>query len=227
MAMAKANGGNFLAAGLLIYDAVAKCHVAFDVFPHDEDLIESMWVGSGRTLHAKVMKKIEKHGSVAFLSFDRTGPDNDLDDQLRAFVGAVLKAGGLAVKVLECGMSHGVDRWDALLANDMPMGLFQTLVLQVPDRDRDMLSSFGMKQFGLPDGMIVDPGTSADPAWALFEFNIYLWQQQPVLKDGHTFARNQPGAQKYTLKHIKDLRYDDGHMYLNPNGLWYLEPVKS
>ena len=226
-AMAKANGGNYLAAGFIIFDSNQKRHVTFEVFERDESLTESMWAGSGRTLSTKIMKKIEVHGSVVRLSFDRTGPEDGLEDQLRAFAGAVMKAGGLAIRLPECGMAHGFDRWQALLNGEMPTGLFQALVLQVQDRKKKTLSSFGMKQFGLPDAMIVDPGTDAGPAWALFEFNIYLWQQRPELKDGHTFARNLPDAQKYQMTFIKDARYKIGHEYLNQFGLWNLLPVKG
>jgi hypothetical protein len=225
-AMAEANSGKYLAAGQMIYDADKKRHVDFDVFPQDEDLAETMWIGSGRSLDDDAMEDIANHGSVAFLSFDTGANAQDgLDDRLRIFTGAVRAAGGLAVKVLESGMSHGWDRWDALLANPMPSGLFQALVLQVPDREAKTLSSFGMQQFGLPDGSIHDTGADAEPAWALFEFNIYLWQQQAKIADGHTFSRNKPDAQKYKLQLGKDERYEPDHEYTNPFGLWIMKPL--
>ena len=58
------------------------------------------------------------------------------------------------------------------------------------------------------------PGIDAEPAWALFEFNIYLWQARPRLEAGHTFSRNMIGAQRYVLRHVADERYPHGHEYL-------------
>jgi hypothetical protein len=225
-AMAEHNGGAFLAAGQMIFDAGKKRHVDFDVFEQDEELAHTMWVGSGQSIADDVMLDIVDHSSVAFLSFE-TGDEwqDGVDEGLRDFTGAVRSAGGLAVKVLDCGMSHGWDRWDALLANPMPSGLFQALVLQVPDPDAKTLSPFGMQQFGLPDASVHDDGTNADPAWALFEFNIYLWQQTSRLADGHAFARNMPDAQKYKLRHGADERYGPGLFYSNPFGIWHMLPV--
>jgi hypothetical protein len=225
-ALIESSNGAFVAAGQMIYEDAKKRHVDFGVFEEDSGLAQSMWAGSGRSIDAAIMDKIETHGSIAFLSFDNTGPEHtDLDDRLQAFAGAVRTAGGLAVKVLECGMSHGWDRWDTLLKTPMPTGLFQALVVHVPDRKAKTLSSFGMKQFGLPDASIKDPGIDADPAWALFEFNIYLWQQKPKLLDGHTFALNKPDAQMYKLRLAKDKRYKADHEYTNPFGLWHMEPT--
>ena len=82
-----------------------------------------------------------------------------------------------------------------------------------------------MKQFGLPDGSIEDDGTDVEPAWALFEFNAYLWGQQPRLEDGHTFSRAGDGALRYRLKLAVDRRYPEGHPYFNPHGVWELTPA--
>ena len=82
-----------------------------------------------------------------------------------------------------------------------------------------------IRQLGLLDGCIANPGIDAEPAWALFEFNIYLiWQARPRLEAGHTFSRNMIGAQRYVLRHVADERYPDGHEYLNPHGVWEMDP---
>jgi hypothetical protein len=120
------------------------------------------------------------------------------------------------------GLSHGWDRWESELAADQPAGLFRLLVVQVPDRDTGAVSSFGMKQFSLADASVEDDGEGLDAAWALFEFNIYLWRQQPSLEDGHTFSRHIEGAAWYRLKHLADGRYPEGHPYVNPQGVWEL-----
>lgn len=90
------------------------------------------------------------------------------------------------------------------------------------DRSAGRLASFGTKQFVLPDGSIEDGGEGVEPAWVLFEFNTYLWTQQPRLEDGHTFSRAFEGAQRYRLKLGADRRYPEGHLYFNPHGVWEL-----
>ncbi len=79
-----------------------------------------------------------------------------------------------------------------------------------------------MKQFALPDASVELGEDSVESAWALFEFNIYLWAEQPGMKDGHTFSRADAGALRYRLKHVADRRYPEGHPYVNPQGIWEL-----
>jgi hypothetical protein len=220
---AQANGPAVVASGPDMYDADHHLHAAFDLMPRDPALANQMWVGTGRSLDRNTMNEIAAHKSVVSLVVTDTGPG--VEDYLRTFAGAVRKAGGLAVRLHYSGLSHDWKRWDAMLGAEMPAALLRTLVVQVPLRERGRLCSFGMMQFGLPDGCIADPGIDAEPSWVLFEFNIHLWQARPHLGDGHTFSRNMIGAQRSVLRHVVDRRYPDGHVYLNPHGVWEMNPV--
>ena len=221
---AEANGTAVVASGPDLFNADHSLHAAFDLMPHDPALANAMWVGTGRSLDRNTMEKIAAHKSVVALVVADTGPG--VEEQLRIFAGAVRKAGGLAVRVHYSGLSHDWKRWDALLGAEPPAALMRALVVQVPLRERGRLCSFGMMQFALPDGCIADPGIDAEPAWVLFEFNIHLWQARPKLETGHTFSRNMIGAQRYVVRHVVDRRYPDGHEYLNPLGVWEMDPVR-
>jgi hypothetical protein len=220
---AEANGAAVVAFGLGMFNAEHHLLAAFDLMPHDPDLANAMWIGTGRSLDGNTMEKITAHKSVVSLIVTDTGPG--VEERLRTFAGAVRKAGGLAVRVHHSGLSHDWKRWDALLGAEMPAALFQALVVQVRFRERGRLCSFGMMQFGLPDGCIADPGIDAEPAWVLFEFNIHLWQARRPLKVGHTFSRNMTGARRYVLRRVVDRRYPDGHEYRNPHGVWEMDPL--
>ncbi|MGY8666714.1 hypothetical protein Q3C01_30770 [Bradyrhizobium sp. UFLA05-109] len=219
---AEANGPAVVVSGPDMFSADRRVHAAFDVMPHDPALANAMWIGAGRSLDRNTMDRIAAHKSVVQLVVTDTGPG--VEEHLRILAAAVRKAGGLAVRVHYSGLSHDWKRWDALLGAELPAGLFQALVVQVPYRERGRLCSFGMVQFGLADGCVADAGIDAGPAWVLFEFNIHLWQTRPPLEAGHTFSRNAAGAQRYVLKHVADRRYPDGHEYVNPNGVWEMDP---
>ena len=220
---ADANDPAMVASGRGMSTADGHLHAAFDVLPHDPALANAMWIGTGRSLDRNTMDKIAAHKTVVQVVVTDTGPG--VEEHLRTFVDAVRKAGGLAVRVHDSGLSHDFKRWNALLGAKMPAGLFQALVVQVPFRERGRLCSFGMVQFGLADGCIVDRGIDSEPAWVLFEFNMHLWQARPRLQTGHTFSRNMIGAQRYVLRRVEDRRYPDGHEYLNPYGVWDMDPV--
>ncbi len=220
-AFAKANGSAVRIEDKLVLDGQGHAGAVIDVIGHDPKLANAIFVGTGRSLDSKTMEKIEAHKSVALLMVLETG--EGVEGRLRLFAGAVKKAGGYALRVHYSGLSHGWDRWEKMLSGDMPSALFQTLVVQVPFRDKGRLCSFGMVQFGLPDACIADPGLDSDAAWVLFEFNIYLWRERPALEDGHTFSRNRPGAQRYALELVDDKRYPGGHEYTNPFGVWEMD----
>jgi hypothetical protein len=220
---AEANGAAVVASGSEMFGADRRLHATFDVMPHDPTLANAMWIGTGRSLDRNTMDKIIAHKSVVQLVVADTGPG--VEEHLRIFAAAARKAGGLALRVHYSGLSHDWKRWDALLGAETPAGLFQALVVQIPFRERGRLCSFGMVQFGLADGCIADQGIDSEPAWVLFEFNIHLWQAQPLLEAGPTFSRNMPGGQRYVLRHVVDRRYPDGHEYLNPHGVWEMDPV--
>ncbi len=193
--------------------------------PHDPDLQRAMFVGSGRSFDDATNAAIAAHKSVACLSFEKTPPG--IEKIVASSIAALRELGGHAVNVPKSGLSHGWDRWQKIMATPSADALLQALVLQVPDRRSDRLCSFGMKQFGRGDACVTRDATSTESAWVVFEFNRYVWVQQPTLKSGNTFSRNLPGATKYKLVLEQDRRYGADHDFHNPSGVWELTPVPA
>lgn len=207
-----------MAAGGMMVEAAQKLNAMFELLAPDGNLVREMFIGSGRAFDDATLAAIDAHKSIAAVTIMDTGVG--LEDRLGVFTRAVRAAGGTAVKVHYSGLAHGWERWESQLQSEMPAGLFRLLVVQVLDRERGRLSSFGMKQFSLPDASVPDAGGDVDAAWSLFEFNIYLRDEQPQLQNGHTFSRADGGAVRYRLNHAVDRRYPEGHPYLNPHGIW-------
>ena len=222
-AVAATDTGVMAAAGKL-FDSRARRHAECELLERNGHIMREMFIGSGRAFEQPTLEAINDHKSIASVTISDTSAER-LDDQLDVFTRAVRAAGGVAVKVHYSGLSHGWARWEDQLGSEMPAGLFRLLVVQVRDPEQGLLSSFGMKQFSLPDASIPDARGDVDAAWTLFEFNIYVWDQQPKLENGHTFSRADIGATRYRLNHAVDRRYPEGHHYLNPHGIWELTPV--
>jgi hypothetical protein len=138
-----------IAAGGMMVEGAHQRHAMFEILEPDGNLAREMLIGSGRSLDGATLEAIEGHNSIAALLLPDTG--EALAETLGVFARAVRTAGGLAVKVHFSGLSHGWDRWESELSADQPAGLFRLLVVQVPDFEAGVVSSFGMKQFSLPD----------------------------------------------------------------------------
>jgi hypothetical protein len=216
--VARADSG-VLAAGGLLVDVAAKRHAAFDVIERNGNLAKEIYIGSGRSLDRATLEAVDDHTSIACVTIDHTS--DGLADRLDVFVRSVRAAGGTAVKVHKSGLGHAWERWEKELASETP-GLFRLLVVQVRDPQAGRTSSFGMKQFDLPDARIEDDGSDPEAAWVLFEFNIYLRSEKPHLQTGHAFSRALPGATRYRLSYAVDERYPQGHPYFNSHGIWDL-----
>lgn len=212
-----------MAAGGMMVDGATNQHAMFQLLPHDANLAREMFIGSGRSLDKATVDAIEAHKSIAALTILDTG--DGLEERLALFTRTVRAAGGIAVKVHYSGLAHGWDRWERQLRSEMPAGLFRLLVVQVPDPAAGYVSSFGMKQLALADAAAEGTGGDVDTAWALFGFNIYLRQETPHLRDGHTFSRAGDNTRLYRMAHAPDRRYPEGHPYLNPHGVWHLSLV--
>lgn len=221
-AIAATDDGVVAAGGMMVEDA-HKQHAMFALRERDDRLTREMFIGSGRSLDDATLAAIDAHKSIAEITVLDTGAG--LEDRLGVFTRAVRAAGGIAVKVHYSGLAHGWDRWEGQLQSESPAGLFRLLVVQVPDPEAGYVSSFGMKQFSLSDAAVEGIGGDIDTAWALFEFNVYLRDEQPHLGDGHTFSRADEDAALYRLAHTADRRYPEGHPYLNPHGVWHLALV--
>jgi hypothetical protein len=219
-AIAESNMAKALFAGVILLDIDRGRHV--ELFVHDRDpaLARTMLSGSGEAIDDVALAAIDAHALLTVLCFDAK-PDG-LAERLAFFTSTLRKAGGLGVRVEASGVAHPWSRWEQLLEKGDAHSLYHALVVHVGGGETNGLSSFGMRQFELPDAMA--PFSDLDAAWLIATFNLYQWTEQPVFKDGQTFSMDKDSP-RYRLNHTPDTRYEPGHHYLNPNGIWELRPM--
>ncbi|MBI1383674.1 MAG: hypothetical protein GC150_02005 [Rhizobiales bacterium] len=222
-AIAEASGGSVLAAGAAIHDTVGDWSALFEVFDPDPWLAKAMAKGSGGAFDEQEMASLSAHRLVAGITISDFG--NDLAGRIRRFSHIIEVAGGLGVMVDKSGAAHPFSRWNSLLEHGGLANLYFALMVHV--EDRSLLTSFGMKQFGLADAAIGDPQeVDGDLADLIFRFNAYRIAETPTLSDGQTFSVEE-GAPRYRLRLQEDGRYPQDHFYYNPHGVWRLDPLES
>jgi hypothetical protein len=219
-AIAASNAAKAMFAGLILLDVEGQRHVELVAHDHDPDLARSMHAGSAGAFDDVTQAAIGAHGLLPVIRVDAAL--EGLAERLRFFTGVLRKAGGLGVRVEASGVAHPWERWERLLDKGDAQSLYHALVVHVGGA-ATALSSFGMRQFELPDAAA--PFSDLDAAWVIATFNLYQWTEQPVVQAGQTFSM-APDSPRYRLHHTPDTRYEPGHHYLNPHGVWELRPLK-
>lgn len=216
-AIAKTHLG--VAAGLIILDMGSQSSAGFWIEPRADTLSRDMSAGSGRAFDDAALNQIGNHTLLPHICIDPG--EAGFAAKSRAFSEIMKAAGAYGVYISRTGIAHPFERWDDLLAAGDPASLYYALIVHVKT-DHETLSSFGMKQFGLPDAMVpADPSGEGGDAHTLQAFNLYHWIEGPAFEDGETFSA-AADAPRFELTLFEDERYPPGHHHLNPHGVWQL-----
>lgn len=164
--------------------------------------------------------KICQHESVVYL-VGEGGSRAAAEDMMRA-AAALVRAGGLGVKVESAGLAHSPQAWLEFVANIPFFSAHKALVIYVTGED---VYSCGMHNLGLPEA-IVTPSGDLPFADLLQEFTQYQFRESPVLLDGQTFSVAKD-APVYRIRTDVGVEYEEGSLYGNPYGCWRLVPVRS
>ncbi|ENV35167.1 DUF4261 domain-containing protein [Acinetobacter gerneri] len=161
------------------------------------------------------LDEIDQHNMVIYIICDG---GNFKAVQNALLVGqALLRAGGLAIKIETAGISHSKKQWLEFSATQL-MDLFKAFIPHVSDQKK--LYSCGMHQFGKPDACINK--NTQDSNSILNQFLLYILVEDPILKTGDTFAIEE-GAEKFKLSKINSADFfDNDSTYFNSFGVWSL-----
>ncbi len=154
---------------------------------------------------------------------DECGGSTEAARQMMIFGDALLRAGGLAVKVESAGLAHAAEDWREMtrFAHDAA-ALVSAFVAMVGDPAQGFFTC-GMHNLGLPDAVVapgVEPGEAAE---LLDSFALYLACEAPRLEEGETFSRDE-GEPAWVLERQPCAHLEVGPPRHNPYGMWGLFP---
>lgn len=135
---------------------------------------------------------------------------------------ALLKAGGLAIKIETSGLTHLRSDWLNFDAHN-PIDIYKAFIPIVSDQK--LIYSCGMHQFGKADGCINLKVEHA--SFILNQFLLYLLTESPTLIEKQTFSVEE-SAEKLELykKESRDF-FDEDSLYFNQLGVWMLKTTFS
>jgi len=198
----------------------AKDSFTLEVYEHDPNLKNAFAIAGQGRLSDEELEAIGSHTFTLYLTTE--GGSVEAAKKLLHAGNALLKAGGLAVKVESAGTAHRADQWDEYCAHDHFGNLLQAYVSYIGSKG--VYYSCGMHNLGHPDAVVEAKIPPNDAARLLHTFVGYLLVENPKLKDGETFSTDADSP-RYRLFHEPCRMYKAGDLFHNPFGVWRMIPA--
>jgi hypothetical protein len=212
--------GGYLFAGIVMMNIETKDAFTLEIYEHDPDLKNAFALAGGGRLTDEDVEAIGTHTFTLYLVAD--GGSIDAATRLLHAANALLKSGGMAVKIESAGAAHRADQWEEFCKLPHAINLLQAYVIYVGGRGA--YYSCGMHNLGYPEAFVEADIPPSDAANLIHRFLLYLLCENPKLKDRETFSV-EADAPWYRLFHEPCSTYPAGDLFHNPFGMWKLVPV--
>lgn len=209
----------YLFAGQILMNRESKQACRLDYAEQDSHMVKAFNAAGYHWQNTPEMASIGTHQSVVYLIGE--GGSREHAEAMMLAAEALLKAGGLGVKVESSGVAHGPIAWADMCQNLDLFSAHRALVIYITTGPQ--VYSCGMHNLGLRDAIT----TIEDKQNAVELLRIFTWYQLTASADlmaGQTFAIDVE-ADIYRLREHKGIDYGEGSLFYNPYGTWELEPV--
>ena len=210
----------YVFAGMAMVKIGANDAFSLEVYDHDPDLRRAFSIAGRGRLRDEDLDAIDSHTFILYLAGE--GGSIDAAKKLLHAANALLKAGGLAVKIESAGTAYRGDQWAEFCANDHVTNLLQAYVALVGGKGS--YYSCGMHNLGLADAAVDAEISADDAANLLHTFLAYVLVENPCLHDRETFSVGAH-ATRYRLFHEPCTAFEAGSLFHNPLGVWKLVPA--
>jgi hypothetical protein len=207
--------------GNLLMNTATKDVCEVELYDHDPDLAQAFARAGRSSLGKEDLTAIAAHTYTVYLK--TAGGTVEAARGIMAAAGAVLRAGGIAVKVESASVAHSARQWMDLASRGDREALYRAFVVLVGSRAARQFYSCGMHNLGYPDALVA--GDDPDAAASLLQtFLSYLLLEDPALASGHTFSTSAK-APHYRLTLEPCTIFQPDNLFHNPFGVWHLLPL--
>jgi hypothetical protein len=212
--------GGYLFAGMVMMKIGEKDGFTLEFYEHDPNLKNAFSIAGRGRLTDEDLAAIGSHTFTLYLV--AAGGSVEAAKKLLHAANALLKSGGLAVKIESTGTAHRADQWAEFCAHDHLGNLLQAYVTYIGSKGA--YYSCGMHNLGHRDALVEADISPNDAAKLLHTFVGYLLVENPKLKGRETFSIDAD-APRYRLFHEACTMYKAGDLFHNPFGVWKLVPA--
>lgn len=218
-AIAKHSGG-YLFAGMILMHIDTKWSCTLEIYDRDPGMRRAFEVAGGGRLPESELNAIEEHTNTIYLIADGGSFENARNLMLAAK--ALLKCGGIAVKIESTGVSHSATRWSELADDELPLAVLNAFVTYVGG-DGEFYSC-GMHSIGQSDAVVAADISPNDAANLLYQFLRYIAFEEPAIHDNETFSVDED-APRYRVCKSPCTMFSADDLFYNPYGVWQLSPA--
>lgn len=213
--------GGYTYGGVMLINSATQESFGLEIFEHEPQLKAAFEFAGKDKLSSKELEAIDKHTFTIYVIGE--GGSIGAAKKMLSVGQALLKTGGLGVKVETAGNAFSPTQWNELCALTDDARCYDAFVTKLQAQD-DVFFTCGMHNLGLKDAIIgaVDVGVAS---YVLDLFSVYQIMENPTIVAGEQFAAAEdlPTFQIYEEK--EDNRYPKDDGFHNPKGLWILRPV--
>jgi len=199
--------------------------IEVELYEHEPAMREAFRYAGKHTFTEEQLEQIDQHTQTVYLIGPGGSPEN-LARLTRAAT-AVLKAGGLGVKIESTGLAHTPENWLHFVNSNY--GDLRYLFLYVTYLQNEQgVYSVGMQNLGLPEA-IISLEEEAEPQDALDQiqsFLTYLVMEKPAMLNGDTFSLKK-SAPRYEVTREYCTFWPSDDLFHNPFGYWRLSRQKE
>jgi hypothetical protein len=219
LAIVQATNGEYIVAGNVMMNSKNKCHFTFEICERDERMKLSFSVAGRVTgVTESFLDEIDKHSLVVYISAP-TG--SLLEAKHMAYAGeAILKAGGIGVKVETAGKAFERKAWFNLINNFQESTVYEMFVIDSIVMEDGTTFSCGMQNLGLKD-TIVSKLPFQEAADLIRIFGYYQIVDKPIILTNQTFSPTD-NSPRYRITEEVNPPYKDEDLLGNPFGMWRL-----
>jgi hypothetical protein len=218
-----ANNGEYLAAGVVLMNVKEKKHFIYEFCEHDDRMMESFeYAGRVNEVSKSFLTEIERHKHVIYIRGASGSPE--AAHNIAKAASAVLKAGGIGIKIETAGKAFEKSRW-TMLSEEFNLGnLYKMFVIDsITDNQNGSTFSCGMHNLGLKDTIIYNEEFQASVDLIRI-FGVYQLVDRPVIIENQTFS-TEVEAPRFRIIAETNQFYKDHDLFGNPFGMWRLERI--
>jgi hypothetical protein len=209
------NETGYIYAGSIIKSLTNEYYAEIEEYENDPNVSQIFRSLSMGRFSESELEKIDRHNMVIYVVCE--GGSIELAQQALLLGQALIKAGGLAIKVETSGLTHIKSDWLSYSAENT-LDLFKGFIPIISDDN--LLYSCGMHQFGKPDGCI---NLKVDQAsYILNHFLLYILIENPELLENQTFSIDENSELLKLSRKASGDFFDLDSLYFNPLDVWML-----